>query len=315
MNESFHECYGFRVRCLAHPDARDVVDRVFGPPPGHRGGLPHGQSPTVQLEIDVVDSEAPAPVPPPYFPPDWERAEPMRIDLSSSRAVISPAAWTVRISLARGDLDNPIVWGRWLLEKAFLLLTLRSPQHYGLHSGAIALGGHGVIVTADSGVGKSTFTSWGFRRGADFVGEDALMRHLCDDSGQFWGYPRAAYLDPELIAGWPELKGATAAAVPGREKLRLEWPSGFEDRLRPRIRPTALVFLTRGHGSVRAVEVDEAVERCRSDFAAGKLDAGVLSRVEADVRRQFGRMRLLEFGLTVDLDANLQALMAALRHA
>ncbi len=312
MHELSHECYGFQVECLLHPDTKTIAHRFLGPPLTQRVGQPHHGSPTVELRMVVSDAGDVAPVPPPYFPADWEDADPIVIELVSSRAVISPAAWTVHLELTRADLDNQIVWGRWLLEKAFLILALRSGQHYGLHAGAIVINGQPVIVTADSGVGKSTFIAHGLRRGAHFVGDDALIRHLCDDSGRYWGYPRAAHLSLEMITSWPQLARAASAPVPGRNKLRVEWPPTFEDRFRPSVRPAALLLLTREHTHIRPLDIDQAVERCRSDFAAGKQDARALARVEADVRAQFAKLALLEFGLSSDLDANLDALVAAL---
>lgn len=302
MLESY-SCYGYRVECSAHPDASAVVRRFFGAPVA-------AASPAVRVRVDVVAADGGEPTTPPYFPPDWEHADPVVIDLGRSTAAISPAAGTVDVSLAEADLGNPIVWGRWLLEKAFLLLTLRSPEHYGLHSGAIVVDGHTVVVTADSGVGKSTFAAWGLRRGAGFLGEDALVRHLGDDTGRFFGYPRAAYLGPELVSGWAELAGG--AAVPGRDKMRVEWPAAFAGRLVESGVPVALLVLTRAHQEVRPLTVDETVALCRSDFAAGKPAGPVLDRVEADVRARFSTMRLAEFGLGSDLDLNYERLRALL---
>ncbi|MFL6137860.1 MAG: hypothetical protein ACJ74O_08690 [Frankiaceae bacterium] len=312
MHEGCYQLHGYRVACTAPVDAAPVVERLFGAPLARDADTLDPAAQTVHLRIDTSDADG-APVPPPYFPPEWEDLDEVVIDAGSSTAAISPAQWAIRVTLARSDLANPIVWGRWLVEKAFLILTLRSDRHYGLHAGALAVDGRAALVTADSGVGKSTFTAWGLLRGADFAGEDAMVRHLDDPQGRFWGYPRCAYLDPALIGSRPELAGAEAVPVPGRNKHRVEWPASFAARLRPAVRPRALLVLTREHSAVRPLDVDAAVKWCRSDFAAGKRSPEVLERVEGDLRRQLAGMVVAELGLGPDLDANLSRLSSLLR--
>ncbi|MEU8925992.1 hypothetical protein AB0D10_34510 [Kitasatospora sp. NPDC048545] len=311
MHHAPYEFYGYRVACTAPEDARAVVTRLFGAPLA-ADTAPWPGAPTVALTVEVTET-APAPTAaPPYFPPHWDTDDRVVIDTGGSTATIEPARRAIHLTLSRADLDDPIVWGRWLVEKAFLVLTLRSDHHYGLHAGALSVGGRSALVTADSGVGKSTFTAWGLLSGAHFAGEDAMMRHVDDPEGRFWGYPRVAYLDPELVRSRPELTGARTAPVPARDKHRLEWPAAFEGRLRPAVRPQALLVLTREHRQTRPVSVTDALELCRSDFAAGKHDPAVLARVEDDLTRQLHGMAVLEFGLGPDLDDNHARLTALL---
>jgi hypothetical protein len=312
MREDLYEFYGYRVACTVPPEAEAVVGRLFGAPlrPGDVARSPWTPQ-TVNLSIELTDTDR-EPVPPPYFPEHWDTSDVVVLDTGSSRAAITPARWTVRVTLARSDLNDPIVWGRWLVEKAFLVLTLRSDRHYGLHAGALSVDGRAALVTADSGVGKSTFTAWGLFKGADFAGEDAMMRHIDDTEGRFWGYPRCAYLDPALIKSRPELADAPAAPVPARDKNRIEWPALYESRLRPAVRPRALLVLTRDHETVRPLEVDAVLDLCRSDFAAGKDSPAVLEQVESDLRVLFSDMTVLQFGLSTDLDTNFERLAAVL---
>jgi hypothetical protein len=314
MREDVYEFYGYRVACTAPPEAGAMVRRLFGAPlrPGDAAG-PSWTPRTVHLSVELTDTDR-EPVPPPYFPERWDTSDEVVLDTGSSRAAVTPARWTVRVTLARADLDDPIVWGRWLIEKAFLVLTLRSDCHYGLHAGALSVDGRAALVTADSGVGKSTFTAWGLFRGAEFAGEDAMMRHLDDTEGRFWGYPRCAYLDPALIRSRPELTEATAVPVPARDKSRVEWPALYESRLRPAVRPRALLVLTREHERVRPLGADAVLDLCRGDFAAGKDSAAVQERVESDLRALLSHMAVVEFGLSSDLDANFARLAAVLHH-
>jgi hypothetical protein len=309
MRLTAHECYGFAVQCWADPAAAAVVQRFFGPqrPAGPDGAVEGGGS-RLQISVEVRDRAGPAPATPSYFPAGWDRDDPIAIDLGRSEAEISPAARTIRVGLHPADLTDPIVWGRWLLEKAFLITVLRSERHYGLHAGAMTLQGRSVLVAADSGVGKSTFVAWALRHGAGFAGDDAMIRHLADVPGAFWGYPRAAYLSQETIAGWPELAGAPAAPVPGRDKARVEWPPVLAARLASRVRPAAMLFLTREHHEVRRLDVGQAADRCREDYTAGKTGAAARQRVEEDLRAQLASLRLVDFGLTADLDRNLATL-------
>ncbi|MBY8884734.1 hypothetical protein K7472_07730 [Streptomyces sp. PTM05] len=312
MRETFHEFYGYRIACTAPADAEPVVRRLFGPPSAPAPHAPWSGADTIRLSFEITDVDHDA-VPPPYFPPHWDTRDEIVLDTRSSTATVSLAARAVHVRLARSDLGNPIVWGRWLVEKAFLIMTLRSNRHYGLHAGALEVEGRGALVTADSGVGKSTFTAWGLFQGATFIGEDAMMRHIEDPEDRFWGYPRCGYLDPAVAKTRPELADAPAAPVPARDKCRLEWPASFEERLVTAVRPHALLILTRDHQEIRPVGVDEVVELCRSDFEAGKLRAEDRALAEDDLRARLASMALLEFGLSSDLKANYARLATTLQ--
>jgi hypothetical protein len=299
VDESVREYYGFQVSCSTDPAARDVVDSFFGPP----SELTAGQR--VRLVVDVSDENNGEPVDPPHTV-EVIKSDPITIDTGSSRAVLDPAGWQARLTLARRDLDNQIVWGRWILERLFLYLVCRSPRHYPLHSGAIRVGGRDLLVSAPTGVGKSTFTYWALHRGADLLGEDIMVRHLDDRPGSFWGYPRVSYLEPELIKRCPELDGATVADVDNGRKRRVIIPESLAPRLRTNARPSELIFLAHGDPDLRPVDIEEAVERSRSDFGTAKDDT---TEIERDLRGQLAEMSIWELGLSRDLDASYDALV------
>jgi len=305
-------CYGFLVECSVHPDATYVPELFFGPEPVGGPDQVTSSGPVVRITIDVAEDAGGPVIEPPYFPENWEHADEITIDVGRSSAVVDPVAWTVRVSLARADLPDQIVWGRWVLERAFVYLVCRSPRHYPLHAGGVSVNGRTAVVTADSGVGKSTFTAWALRSGADFAGEDILVRHMDDPSGTFWGYPRVTYLSPELLEMWPQLDRALSAPVPNRNKSRVILPKPFEPRMRPGSEPYCLLFLTRGDGELRPVDADDAIERCRSDFATGKLGPSVEADVEKDLRRQLDGMPVWELALSADLEANYQTVVSAM---
>jgi hypothetical protein len=296
MADLVRECYGFRVICSVHPEAREVVEAFFGP------GEPPSSAPEIHLTFEVVDGTDARSVNPPHTLAVIA-ADPITIDTGNSRAVIVPDAWSATITLARTDLGNQIVWGRWILERLFLYLVCRSARHYPLHAGAVGLDGQVVLVSAPTGTGKSTFSFWCLHRGADLLGEDIMVRHMDDPTGAVWGYSRVVYLDPETIAWADELSDAVISKVDSGEKARVPLPAPLWPRLRTRGCPDTAIFLVRdGSTGVRELSVDEAVERCRDDFATGKTDPAVLFAVEADLRSLVANLQLREFSLSGDLN-------------
>lgn len=309
MEELVRECYGFRVTCSVHPEAREVVDRFFG------STAPPESTQEVHLTVDVVDGVGVPSVDPPHTL-EVIASNPITIDTGNSRAVMVPDEWRATITLARGDLGDQIVWGRWILERLFLYLVCRSSHHYPLHAGAIGLDGQVALVSAPTGTGKSTFTLWCLHRGADLCGEDIMVRHMNDPSGAVWGYPRAVYLDRDTIARCGELDPTLISEIDDGKKCRVQVPDTLADRLRPEARADSLVFLVRdGSTGFRALSVDEAVERCRDDFATGKTDPQVLAAVEADLREVLAGLPLHEFSLSEELDECVDRMRSLLRSA
>ncbi|MFS8097187.1 hypothetical protein LFM09_08595 [Lentzea alba] len=300
MEELVKECYGFRVVCSVHPEARDVVEAFFGT------GEPPRSTQEVRLAFDVADG---AGVPSENPPHTLEviASNPITIDTGNSRAVIVPDEWSATITLARGDLADQIVWGRWILERLFLYLVCRSPRHYPLHAGAVGVDGRTVLLSAPTGTGKSTFTFWCLHRGAALFGEDIMVRHMDDPSRTAWGYSEVVYLDEETIAR-AGLVGADVSAVAPGEKARVRLPESFRERLHTKASLDAAVFLVRdGSTGTRELSVDEAVKRCWDDITTGKTDQAVLDSVDADLRLLFDGLPLQEFSLNGDLDECFEA--------
>lgn len=226
--------------------------------------------------------------------------------------MFDPASASGELTLARADLESSAVWGRWILERLFLYLICRSPRSYPLHAGAIEADGRVAVLTAAAGVGKSTFTYWALHRGARLVGEDILARNMDEPGGALWGYPRALYLTPEMIARSTALQDATAVPIENGAKCRVTVPEALEDRLLSRARPSCLVFLVRGEGGApRELDIDEALDRCREDYATAKSAEGVAA-VEEDLRALLAGLPLWEFEVSDDLDESYDRLHATL---
>ncbi|MFD9368412.1 HAD-IIIC family phosphatase [Streptomyces sp. NPDC060020] len=307
---SVHECYGYRVECSYDVAASGVVRDFFGPAVAD-DGLTGAHSRTVRLGFSVQDGPAGEAVNPPHNL-EVMTGDPIVIDTVSSRCVFDPTSASGELVLARTDLESSAVWGRWILERLFLYLVCRSPRSYPLHAGAVEAEGRVAVLTAAAGVGKSTFTYWALHRGARLVGEDILARNMDEPGGVLWGYPRALYLSPEMIARSTALQDATAAPIENGAKCRVTVPAALEDRLLSRARPSCLVFLVRGEGGApRELDIEEALDRCREDYATAKSAEGVAA-VEEDLRELLAGLPLWEFEVSDDLDESYDRLHAAL---
>ncbi|MFJ8716854.1 HAD-IIIC family phosphatase [Streptomyces violaceus] len=307
---SVHECYGYRVECSYDVAARGVVRDFFGPALAD-DALTGAHSSTVRLSFAVQDGASTEPVNPPHNL-NVMTGDPIVIDTASSRCVFDPSTASGELTLARADLDSSAVWGRWILERLFLYLICRSPRSYPLHAGAIEAEGRVAVLTAAAGVGKSTFTYWALHRGARLVGEDILARNMDEPGGALWGYPRALYLTPEMIARSKALQDATAVPIENGAKCRVTVPETLEDRLLSRARPSCLVFLVRGEGGApRELDMAEALDRCRDDYATAK-NADEVAAVEEDLRALLAGLPLWEFEVSDDLDESYDRLHAAL---
>ncbi|MFC7817153.1 HAD-IIIC family phosphatase [Streptomyces sp. NPDC057367] len=307
---SVHECYGHRVECSYDIAACGVVRDFFGPAVATEAPVAD-HTRTVRLTFDVQDGPANEPVNPPHNL-EVMTGDPIVIDTASSRCEFDPASLSGTVTLARADLDDSQVWGRWILERLFLYLICRNPRSYPLHAGAVEAAGRTVVLTAAAGVGKSTFSFWALHRGARLIGEDILARNMDEPEGMLWGYPRALYLSSDMIARSEALKEASASPIEGGAKSRVTVPESLEDRLVTRTRPDALVFLVRGEGGgLRELGLDEALDRCREDYATAK-NAEETAAVEEDLRRLLAGLPLWEFEVSADLDESYDRLHAAL---
>lgn len=309
--DSTHECYGYRVRCRFDPAAESVVRAFFGPPMAD--ATPRSDTgASVDLTFTVGTGTAREPVEPPHNP-SVIAGTPIVIDTGTSRAELYPDEGRATIRLSRDDLANPIVWGRWMLERLFLYQVLRSPTRYPLHAGAIEVDGRVAVITAPGGGGKSTLIFAAFSRGAGLAGEDILVRHVHEGTPTLWGYPRALYVAPEFLAGDPALAAADAAPVADGGKVRVTLPSPLYDRVRLGVRPNCVLFLSRTNDvrAPRPVTVADAVERNRADFAIAKEGAD-LAAVEADLRGLLAGVPIWDFDVSDDLDETYDRVRATL---
>jgi hypothetical protein len=311
-DKSIRECYGFTVECVADAGVREVVDQFFGAPAGERPAAPVTTAPTVGLTIELTD-DAPGPKKNPPHTVELMAGNPIEMDAGASRGTVDPNTWSVHVRLSTRDLDDPVLWGHWLLERAFLYLVCRSPRHYPLHAGAISVAGRTAVVSGPTGMGKSLFGYWAHRSGADLISEDIMVRHLDDEPGRVWGYPHAVYLDSSVRDLCPELAEAATVDYNDGDRFRLGLAHLPQERLRSAAGMDAMVFLARGEqAAVREIDVADAVERCWEDVSTAKKDPAVLDAVSEDLRRELGAVPIWELSVPPGVEAGYNLLRAEL---
>lgn len=311
-DKSIRECYGFTVECVADPGVRSVVDQFFGGPVGERPTAPVAASPTVRLTLDLT-SEVPGPKKNPPHTVELMADNPIEMDAGASHATVDPETWTVNATLSTQDLDDPVLWGHWMLERAFLYLVCRSPRHYPLHAGAVSVDGRTAVVSGPTGMGKSLFGYWAHSVGDDLVSEDIMVRHMDDASRRLWGYPHAVYLDAAIRELCPELVDLTTVDYNDGARFRLGLSHLPQNRLRSGATMDAMVFLARGdQAGVRELDVDEAVRRCWDDVSTAKKDSTVLDEVAADLDHQLGAVPIWELTVPPGISEGYERLRAEL---
>lgn len=143
------------------------------------------------------------------------------------------------------------------------LFLLRGRRLFGLHASAIARGGEGLLLVAESGSGKSTTTYALVRSGWSYLADDAVLLQADRQHVKAIALRRDLGLHPSLISHFPEVAAlGDLAAYADRGKLRLDMRTCFPDRLVDRCIPRALVF---------PEIVDEADSRLIPLEAAGAL--------------------------------------------
>ena len=116
-------------------------------------------------------------------------------------------------------------WEGFLLSvfAPFLGHIFRHKNFFELHSGAVALGDHGVILPAKMGSGKTTTVVSLIRGGFDFIADDHVYLRPEGESVQVYGYPKHPALLDDSVERFPELHFLknTADILRGGRKKKL----------------------------------------------------------------------------------------------
>lgn len=311
-DKSIRECYGFTVECVADPGVRTVVDQFFGAPVGERPAAPVALSPTVRLTLDLTEDVAGPKKNPPHTV-ELMADNPIEMDAGASHATVDTQNWTINATLSTRDLDDPVLWGHWMLERAFLYLVCRSALHYPLHAGAVTVDGHTAVVSGPTGMGKSLFSYWAHSVGDDLVSEDIMVRHMDDEPRRFWGYPHAVYLDKAIRELCPELVDLPTVDYNDGARFRYGLSHLPQRRLPSGATMDAMVFLARGdQAGVRELDVDEAVKRCWDDVSTAKTDSTVLDEIAADLDRELAAVPIWELTVPPGISAGYERLRVEL---
>jgi hypothetical protein len=308
---ALHECYGHAVLCSYPPDAQSVVRESFGSCIASARTL--AIRTPLRFHFQISEQTGGSALEPAHNP-SVLMSDPIVVETGTSCAVLDVHAGSAVITLSRSDLESPLIWGRWILERLFVYIVCRSRSHYPLHAGALVIDGRSVVVSAAAGVGKSTFVFAAVERGALLSGEDILVRHMDSADRRLWGYPRALYVAPEWLEHSVAFRAARRVAVPGAHKDRVTIPPALEAKLRPGVEPDCFVFLTRGPAGTApvALTASESVERSRADFSVAKQGDDLL-RAESDLHALLDGRASWEFAVSDDLDESYRRLREALR--
>lgn len=158
-----------------------------------------------------------------------ERKEPVQLTCDNRHFMSFGASMTY--------CDAGAGWGAAYLTPQFLqqrtmakLAALETPALFlashrrgaPLHAAAIASGEHCLLLTGDSGSGKSMLAYACLRAGFRLLAEDVVFVEPGDGPVQVWGNPFHLHLLPDAVIFFPELRSAPLVRqLNGKWKLRL----------------------------------------------------------------------------------------------
>lgn len=137
----------------------------------------------------------------------------------SAAASITPALLTARDGQRRDPLFYLITFS--------LVILLRYRGWFALHTAALAQGGHGLLLVAQSDSGKSTATMNLVRQGWDYLSDDTVLLRTESKHARAYSFRRNFCVDPDATALFPEL-------------ARREWPASLSDATKWQVEVDAL---------------------------------------------------------------------------
>jgi len=126
--------------------------------------------------------------------------------------------------------------------RLLLLDLLRTSGIVPLHAGAVALDDEGILVTAFSGGGKSTFTIALTRAGLKFLGDDVVLLRREGTQIAALLLPNPIQLSLQSISFFPELAPLGVRPLNNRGKLSFSVQEAYPDRSIERCVPRLLLF-------------------------------------------------------------------------
>jgi hypothetical protein len=108
-----------------------------------------------------------------------------------------------------------------------LAILLRTHGWFPLHAAGLTREGRGVLLTADSGHGKTTTALSLVRKGWGYLSDDTVLLHPEDGKIRAYSFRRDFCVDPGLTAHFPKLDGP-------------EWPPAPNDASKWRVDPSQI---------------------------------------------------------------------------
>lgn len=235
----YYQLHDFCVRVLSdHPTVRHLLRRTLQ----FKGAQYEGQEPSrssddadITLDFRVSREPASPPEEARYMdmtgPPTtgvWRtsgrmmlRHEDTTVDLHPqagvAEAAISPDLLTSGTDPRHSSLPSYLV-------SLSLAILLRAHGWFPLHAAGLSHGGHGVLLTAGSGSGKSTTALSLVRNGWGYLSDDTVLLRPEGSRVRAYSFRRDFCVDPSIAAHFPELNG-------------VEWPSAPTNSAKWRIDP------------------------------------------------------------------------------
>jgi hypothetical protein len=163
-----------------------------------------------------------------------------------STIIVDPPRARAEGTVCRGEAEAPgTPWRAWQ-QPVFTFSLLELLRHHGLyhlHAAAVERRGAGLLITGDTGAGKSTLTVLLARAGWGFLSDDAVLLRLAAGGVEARALPTPFHVDPALSASLPEL-AALGAAAPynGGPKRELDPEQLYGREFRPTVEPRVLLF-------------------------------------------------------------------------
>jgi hypothetical protein len=129
------------------------------------------------------------------------------------------AAWLTKTTISDED------YFRYHFLESIVLVLLEHRHVVAFHAACVVREGHGVLLVADAGVGKSSLAYACARRGWTYVSDDASSLPLDGNGRKVLGNPQLFRFRPAALDLFPELRADGILGLRSRAKLRKGKPT------------------------------------------------------------------------------------------